>query len=90
VVTNGGPSRPKGSVLYDDCLKLVRETTEYREVTEYWGARDGYTEQAFRVAREFIPELVFLLVRPFCLLLLGAMLGWVFGGFKNIKPHASE
>jgi hypothetical protein len=34
-------------------------------------------------------ELAFLFIPPFCLLLLGATLGWVFGSFKNIKPRAS-
>ncbi len=82
----GVPPPPEHLVL-DECLKRLNLA---RGSFEHWGAGDDYTEQAVRVVRAFVPELTFLFVPPFCLLLLGAMLRWVFGSFKNIKPRASE
>jgi len=77
---------PPEHLVLDECLKRLNLA---RGSFEHWGAGDDYTEQTVRVARAFAPELAFLFIPPFCLLLLGAALVWVFGSFKNTKPRAS-
>jgi len=67
----------------DDCLERLSQ--DVRTVTQ-WGGGDNPTEQAFRITRAFLPELGFLFIPPLCLLLLGAGIGWVLGGFIKRKP----
>src|SRR5262245_52842626 len=68
-----------------DSSCLERLSQDVRTVTQ-WGGGDNPTEQAFRITRALLPELGILFIPPLGLLLLGAGVAWVLGGFTKHKP----